>query len=191
MPLSVRTRFEVFKRDRFTCSYCGRTPPDVLLHVDHIVPRADGGPDVMENLTTSCKDCNLGKGARPLSDVARPGPSPNELKERIEQAQAYLELLGELDGYRDKLVDLVYAAWAKAWGGGRVEHDDGAYYEMPEGGYWPEKASVRAILRRLPIERVYEAIDHAAGRFPCKASFDSTRYFYGTCWRMIRELEGR
>lgn len=27
MGISVRTRFEVFKRDRFTCHYCGRTIP--------------------------------------------------------------------------------------------------------------------------------------------------------------------
>ena len=27
MALSAKARFEIFKRDRFTCSYCGRTPP--------------------------------------------------------------------------------------------------------------------------------------------------------------------
>jgi hypothetical protein len=27
-PLSKRTRFEVFKRDSFTCQYCGRRPPE-------------------------------------------------------------------------------------------------------------------------------------------------------------------
>jgi hypothetical protein len=30
MALSVRTRFEVFKRDEFTCQYCGRKSPDVV-----------------------------------------------------------------------------------------------------------------------------------------------------------------
>jgi 5-methylcytosine-specific restriction endonuclease McrA len=29
MAVSKRTRFEVFKRDRFTCQYCGKRPdPD-------------------------------------------------------------------------------------------------------------------------------------------------------------------
>lgn len=40
--ISTRTRFEVFKRDGFKCLYCGRTPPSVLLHVDHIIPVCSG-----------------------------------------------------------------------------------------------------------------------------------------------------
>jgi 5-methylcytosine-specific restriction endonuclease McrA len=38
LAVSVRTRFEVFKRDDFTCQYCGRKSPDVVLEADHIVP---------------------------------------------------------------------------------------------------------------------------------------------------------
>lgn len=41
--ISTRTRFEVFKRDGFRCMYCGRTPPTVLLHVDHIIAVSNGG----------------------------------------------------------------------------------------------------------------------------------------------------
>ena len=61
-PISKRTRFEVFKRDKFTCQYCGMAAPYVTLHVDHIVPVAHGGTNDMENLVTSCMSCNLGKG---------------------------------------------------------------------------------------------------------------------------------
>ena len=35
--LSKKIRFEVFKRDKFTCQYCGRMSPDVILEVDHIL----------------------------------------------------------------------------------------------------------------------------------------------------------
>lgn len=38
--LSKKTRFEVFKRDSFTCQYCGRSAPEVVLQVDHIKPVA-------------------------------------------------------------------------------------------------------------------------------------------------------
>lgn len=31
-------RFEVFKRDNFTCRYCGQAPPTAILEVDHIIP---------------------------------------------------------------------------------------------------------------------------------------------------------
>ena len=41
--ISVKLRFEVFKRDNFTCQYCGRKSPDVILHVDHIDPVKNGG----------------------------------------------------------------------------------------------------------------------------------------------------
>jgi hypothetical protein len=61
-----RLRFEVFKRDAFTCVYCGRRPPQVVLHCDHRTPQALDGPTTILNLVTACDDCNLGKGAIPL-----------------------------------------------------------------------------------------------------------------------------
>lgn len=67
--LSVRTRFEVFKRDDFICQYCGRRSPDVVLEVDHIVPVCEGGSDDQINLVTACWDCNSGKAGVPLNQV--------------------------------------------------------------------------------------------------------------------------
>lgn len=64
--LSQRLRFEVLRRDSFTCRYCGRSAPEVALHIDHVVPVAAGGDNVPENLVTACQGCNLGKGARLL-----------------------------------------------------------------------------------------------------------------------------
>lgn len=65
----ARIRFAVLLRDGFKCMYCGRAAvrDGVVLHVDHVVPVAQGGPTVVENLRTACADCNLGKGARPIS----------------------------------------------------------------------------------------------------------------------------
>ncbi len=56
-------RFQVLRRDGFTCQYCGRKPPEVKLHIDHLLPWSAGGLNVAENLRTSCEPCNLGKGA--------------------------------------------------------------------------------------------------------------------------------
>lgn len=67
-PLSKKMRFEVFKRDKFTCQYCGRMSPDVILEVYHIKPVAEGGTNDLINLVTSCRDCNRGKGKRKISD---------------------------------------------------------------------------------------------------------------------------
>jgi hypothetical protein len=59
---SLRLRFLVLQRDGFRCRYCGRGPEDgTVLHVDHVVPKAQGGRDDMDNLVTACRECNLGK----------------------------------------------------------------------------------------------------------------------------------
>jgi hypothetical protein len=61
---SLRLRWHVLQRDRFTCRACGASPaltPGVELHVDHIVAWSKGGETVLENLQTLCSVCNLGK----------------------------------------------------------------------------------------------------------------------------------
>ena len=66
--ISKKMRFEVLKRDMFTCQYCGKQPPDTILHMDHIKPVSKGGVNSLLNLVTSCVDCNLGKSNIELSD---------------------------------------------------------------------------------------------------------------------------
>lgn len=61
LPISKKTRFEVFMRDDFRCRYCGRRVPDVTLQVDHVFPVASGGTNEISNLATSCMECNSGK----------------------------------------------------------------------------------------------------------------------------------
>jgi len=63
---TAQQRFDVLKRDKFTCQYCGRKAPDVPLVVDHKAPLADGGRSEESNLVTSCQDCNAGKAAASL-----------------------------------------------------------------------------------------------------------------------------
>lgn len=61
---SLRLRWHVLQRDRFTCCACGASPaitPGVELHVDHVQPWSKGGETVLENLQTLCSQCNLGR----------------------------------------------------------------------------------------------------------------------------------
>lgn len=68
--ISKRLRFEIFKRDDFTCVYCGaRAAGGDGLHVDHLTPVASGGKNEPDNLVTACAACNLGKGAVHLDAV--------------------------------------------------------------------------------------------------------------------------
>ena len=60
--MSDSLRFQVLKRDNYTCQICGKQAKDgVQLEVDHIIPIAKGGKTVIDNLQTLCKQCNRGK----------------------------------------------------------------------------------------------------------------------------------
>jgi 5-methylcytosine-specific restriction endonuclease McrA len=56
MPTSVVTfsRRNLFKRDRFTCQYCGAQPGTEELTIDHLVPRSRGGTTSWENCVLAC-----------------------------------------------------------------------------------------------------------------------------------------
>lgn len=56
------TRREVFRRDNFTCQYCGRR--GVELTIDHVIPRQMGGMHTWDNVVTACAACNHRKGGR-------------------------------------------------------------------------------------------------------------------------------
>ena len=58
---SYTIRFQVLQRDNFTCQYCGRKAPEVILHVDHKIPKSKGGKSNQDNLITACFECNMGK----------------------------------------------------------------------------------------------------------------------------------
>jgi hypothetical protein len=59
--ISKTKRFEILARDGFRCQYCGASPADARLHVDHSLAVARGGTDDDANLITACADCNHGK----------------------------------------------------------------------------------------------------------------------------------
>lgn len=108
--LPKKLRFEVFKRDSFTCQYCGRMAPDVVLEVDHIVPVAEGGTNDIMNLITSCHDCNSGKGKRKLSEneeVKKQQDMLKELNEKREQIEMMLEWRNELLNFDNDQIDKI------------------------------------------------------------------------------------
>lgn len=82
--IGKKARFEIFERDNFTCQYCGKTPPEVTLHVDHIIPVYEGGTNDPENLRTSCSDCNLGKGKKTLGKQVNDKDSRRRAQEAME-----------------------------------------------------------------------------------------------------------
>lgn len=86
--ISKKTRFEVFKRDKFTCQFCGQSSPNIILEIDHLTPISKGGDNKLINLITSCFDCNRGKSNNKLNDsteIEKQKQSLNILQEKRNQ----------------------------------------------------------------------------------------------------------
>lgn len=176
MALSKRRRFEIFKRDRFTCLYCGRKPPEVFLEADHIVPISAGGPDTESNMATSCRDCNRGKSDKALSFVPKPvGNRLAERKEMLSQLKGATKLAMEEVKFFDSQFRVVSDYWVKLgrYGNGKVLCGDA---EM----------AVRQFLRRLPVSEVLDAMEVAHSKCPTRINH---RYFCGVCWQKVRRRE--
>ncbi|MFC2020870.1 HNH endonuclease [Chloroflexota bacterium] len=56
------TRLEVFKRDHYTCQYCGKETRHLTL--DHVIPRYREGQHTWENVVSACVHCNRRKAGR-------------------------------------------------------------------------------------------------------------------------------
>ncbi len=64
VPRTTFSRRALFKRDRYTCMYCGIRPDVGDLNIDHVVPRRQGGKTTWENCVVSCYTCNAYKRDR-------------------------------------------------------------------------------------------------------------------------------
>ena len=58
------SRRNIYRRDRYTCQYCGSQPGSEELTIDHVVPRAQGGTSMWENCVLACVACNKRKADR-------------------------------------------------------------------------------------------------------------------------------
>jgi len=66
---SKPSRKKIFKRDNWTCQYCGiKSKDNNKLTVDHVHPRSRGGGWQWTNLTTACRKCNEKKGHKLLKE---------------------------------------------------------------------------------------------------------------------------
>jgi 5-methylcytosine-specific restriction endonuclease McrA len=59
-PRVKLTKREIFRRDNYTCQYCGRQMSH--LTIDHVIPRHRGGQHRWDNLVAACAQCNRQKG---------------------------------------------------------------------------------------------------------------------------------
>lgn len=175
MALSKNKRFEVFKRDAFTCQYCGRKPPEVVLEVDHIYPRSQGGTDDDLNLITACFECNNGKRAKLLAEVS---PRPDADIKYLEVQQE----IAELKRYQD-VVAIRASAFADV-----IETLESIWWSSAPGIDWrPSDKLLRQFLNKYSPEIVEEALRDVAPKvetgYVAKARFD--RYIWAVMRNMV------
>lgn len=171
MSIPKDIRFKVFWRDGFTCQYCGRKPPEVVLEIDHIVPRSRGGTDNIENLITACRDCNRSKNKKLIAPALR----LEELKEKSEQLQAFIEYTQQIEQSYRRMVQAVIDKWKSRF-----------YYEDNESPEWNFTKSLHFFVRHLPLSEIFEAIDFTLLKSR-GSEYQARKYFFGILWRKLRE----
>lgn len=167
--MKVSLRFEVLKRDRFTCVYCGNRPPDVVLHVDHIHPQAAGGLDDPSNLVTACSSCNLGKGDSLLPDAFR-----------FEKAEEISKLDREANNELIQRVNSCLFYWML----------QSSFYEDLDRGIeqdTPTRASLEYFATRITEEQFTRAVDATFERHAKTPLNNPIKYFYGICHNLVRD----
>lgn len=127
--ISKRVRFEVFKRDDFTCVYCGRTPPESPIECDHVIAASSGGSCDLGNLVTACADCNRGKSNIPVD---------NRIALQRERKMRDREAMFAVTRYWERVLE-------------------SGSYEM--SFTMPQESSIRSFVRSLSIYGVFDAID--------------------------------
>jgi hypothetical protein len=167
MPLGNSIRFEVFTRDGFTCQYCGRRPPTVVLEVDHIHPRSKGGTDDSLNLITACFACNRGKRAKTLTQIA---PRPDADLAFLREAQIAAEIKRFLKTQReaDKQVAIACKYFTDRWR---------FYLEDPP----PNLATISSMLKKYGPTELETSLERASmadaqGRI---RRYEAVKYVWG------------
>lgn len=179
MAISKKLRFEVFKRDNFTCQYCGKTPPEITLEIDHINPKSKKGKDDINNLIAACFDCNRGKRNIPLKTI------PNALKMNLDilvekelQINEYNKFIAKIERRIQMDADEINEIYNSHFKGWLLSNEF-------------KNNTVKRFLKHLPKQVVIDAMNLACYRMMDKynAPDKAIRYFCGICWNKIRDKE--
>jgi len=173
-PISKRMRFEIFKRDSFTCQYCGAMPPKVPLEVDHIQPISKGGTNDKMNLVTACFDCNRGKSNVNLSSVPESLSCVVERKNLAhQQYKQYQKIVAQERALIEADINAVEAVYSASFNG----------YEFKDSF----RNSVKKFISVLGVVAVEEAMSQSCSRIHHEQQV--LKYFCAICWRLIKENE--
>jgi 5-methylcytosine-specific restriction endonuclease McrA len=113
-PISAQPKFcrrSILLRDGFRCQYCGEEFASADLTFDHVIPRANGGQTVWDNILSACIPCNKRKRDQPADWSGKKGGGMRPLKTPRQPTTAELLRAGMrfLDpGIRETFGDWLY-----------------------------------------------------------------------------------
>lgn len=173
MAISKRLRFEVLRRDNHACRYCGRSAPEVKLHIDHVIPVALGGSGEPANLATSCGDCNTGKSSSSPDQAMVADVDATAAKWAAAMAQAAEEERG-VSANRTAVYEAVLGAFP-------------GYYRSRIPNDYTESLN-QFIDAGLPDDVIVEMAYLASSKYGVTQRW---KYFCGCCWTKVKQLQDR
>lgn len=177
MTVSRRLRFEILRRDQFTCRYCGAKAPDVALTVDHVLAVSLGGGDEPNNLVTACGPCNAGKSSTTADAalVADVDATALLFARAVEKA-------AEMRRFEAEGMEMLAEEFQNYWDGYSTSVEGG----IPVSADW-EASLETFFLRGLSPDDLRRLVDVAMAKKI--SNKDVWRYFCGCCWREISSRE--
>lgn len=179
MAVSKRTRFEVLRRDNYTCRYCRST--DNPLTVDHVVPVALGGSDNPDNLVAACQDCNSGKAATSPDE----GTITDVAEDVARWGRAMAQATQIRSGQRDELAGYVHV-FVSHWDRWATERfNDSCHecwpldWELTIGGFYE---------LGLPSEDLGDSVKASMLNWKVMPN-SSWRYMCGVAWKKLATLQ--
>lgn len=181
MPkVTKRLRYEILRRDGFRCRYCGATPAEAELRVDHVVPEALGGPSVPSNLATACHPCNSGK-----SSVLPEAPIVEQVADDALRWSAAMELAASEMEARLRERDDQNLVFLNEWTA--YTYGGSAQQVFPLDPNWSTSVT-RLRTAGLTDPLIVEAVNATLGANRVLPE-NRFRYFCGVAWNMITQLQ--
>lgn len=176
--VSKRLRYEVLRRDGFRCRYCGATPEQAELRIDHVVPESLGGRTEPANLATACDPCNSGKSSVPPEAPVVEQVAEDALRWSAAMQRAAADMEAKLKERDDQ-----NAVFLNEWNDYTYGYDK----RFPLDPTW-NATLVRLRTAGLTDRLIVEAVSATMGAQKVQPE-NRFRYFCGVAWNMITQLQ--
>ncbi|HEV8429804.1 MAG TPA: HNH endonuclease signature motif containing protein [Pyrinomonadaceae bacterium] len=168
-PVDKTTRGRILHLADGRCQMCGRSTKEIVLHIDHRIPREWGGKTEDDNLWAICSECNEGKRSF-FSSITDPRVQQALVHSKVhvrigellksfygqEVSKSYIRVVAHThDDFEKRLRELRLLGWKyickKRKSKGRVQ----TFFVLLHWEPWPA-GEVSAAIRQAEMRRAHE-----------------------------------